>query len=242
MGAATIFGDTYSTVIMPDGKEWLASNLRRSDYGVIVPGDTEADILAYGRGYYPAEFLAWTDLPDGWRVPTEAEWNTLFVAIGATYVDESIGRWTPAGTILKKPGTDYWVATSVPGEDDYGFGVTGSGYWIGPPYFSDWQRRKTCGLASSTVIDSELINFQFASSESLLDTVQSARRVQDSLTPSVPGAYGVRLVRDVGIQGIYPAQGGVWRHANEVHVAQDGIWRKANRVFIADAGAWREVT
>jgi hypothetical protein len=52
--------------------------------------------------------------------------------------------------------------------------------------------------------------------------------------------HTIRLVRESGIQGIYPAQGGVYRHANEVHVAQDGAWRKASRVFIADAGAWRE--
>lgn len=197
VGATTLFGDIYTTGVMPDGREWLLSNLRRDDYGMIVPTDTAAEILAYGRGYLPSEFLAWTDLPDGWHVPTDAEWSTLFLSIGATYLDADGGRWASAGTLLKEAGTAHWAYTTIPGKDNFGFAVTGSGYWIGPPYYPDWQRKSRAGLASTTIINSKLINFQFISSTSSLSLVQSARRVHDSLTPSVPLRYGVRLVRDV---------------------------------------------
>lgn len=193
----TLFGDAYDTIIMPDGKEWLKTNLRRADYGMIVPGDTESDVLAYGRGYLPSEFLAWTDLPDGWHVPTENEWSALFTAIGATYLTADGGRWSPAGTLLKEAGTAHWDYTTIPGEDNFGFAVTGSGYWIGPPYYPNWERKSHAALASTTIVGSKLINFQFISGESHLALVQSARRVQDSLTPYVPMRYGVRLVRDI---------------------------------------------
>lgn len=194
MPTAMILGEEYRTVLMPDGKEWMAQNLRRSDFGMIVPGDGEAELQAYGRGYLPEEFLSWTDLPDGWHVPTKAEWESLFLSMGA-YIDAML-MWHPAGTLLKEAGTDHWNATSVPGEDTYGFGVTGSGYWIGPPYYDDWNRKSRTGLASSTTSSGNLTTYQFISGPTDLDYVESARQVNASLTPYVPPRYGVRLLRD----------------------------------------------
>jgi uncharacterized protein (TIGR02145 family) len=186
----------YESVVI-GSQEWLIDNLRRDDYGVIASIDTPADVVTYGRGYYPSEFLAWNDFLDGWHVPAESEWTTLFTEIGSTFGESYGGYWIYAGKKLKEAGTDHWVYTSSPGTDDYGFRVRGSGYWIGPPYYYDWDRKNRTGLASTTVVNNKLINFQMISGESSLDSVDGARRVQDSLTPWVSLAYAVRLVRDV---------------------------------------------
>lgn len=120
MGTATIFGDIYTTAIMPDGKEWLAQNLRTSLAPNKAPNGNEANAAVYGRLYQNDIATALT-YPDGWRVPTQAEWDDLIVACG--------GAATSGGK-LKSTGTAYWQAPNTSATDEFGFTAlpAGSGY------------------------------------------------------------------------------------------------------------------
>ena len=195
-GTADVLGTTYQTVIMPDGREWMAENLRRMDCGVSLDGDGEAELLAYGRGYTAAEFNGWSDLPNGWHVPSEAEWIALFESIGATW-SETYVYWVYGGKPLKEVGTDHWVYTTSPGTDDYGFRLTGAGTFYPYPYSS--QRDVVCNVATTTLLDGDTksVGFQFMSGESSLHLVDGARRISDTIPGSPAWHRSVRLVRDV---------------------------------------------
>lgn len=119
---ATILGDTYSTVIMPDGKEWLAENLRWTGAGQWW-GDAASDD---GDGRYYTSSEAWGVLAAalselGWHVPSLVELTSFGDALGGLSV---------AAGKLKTSGTSYWAAPNTDASDIYGFSLHGSGrYW-----------------------------------------------------------------------------------------------------------------
>lgn len=128
MGTATILGDTYQTVVMPDGKEWLAENLKWTGAGAWWNNGASND--GDGR-YYTRESAvgavssALVGTP--WRLATEAEITALAVSVGGLSV---------AGKALKTSGTTYWL-TNTGVTDAYGFGLHGAGrQWVG------WQLKK----------------------------------------------------------------------------------------------------
>lgn len=139
----TIGGRTYRTVTIGN-QEWLADNLDYKFSGLTfrdgVDGNemtTDATIsqAAY-YGYNEATYgvtgnkygllynwtavdylnnnLAELGIPDGWHVPTRAEWTALVSAVGEN-----------PGTKLKS--TTGW--SSGAGTDDYGFSAVPAGYW-----------------------------------------------------------------------------------------------------------------
>lgn len=153
-GGAVIGGRTYRTVVMPDGKEWLAENL---DYKFEYNGST----LPIGGSGSPRTPNAWyynnneTDygidgtykcgllynwdaikylddnkstLCPGWHVPTKDEWDALVTAIGGI---------STAGTVLK--ATDNSIISGFPsgwnGMDDYGFSILPAGLYGGAGNF-----------------------------------------------------------------------------------------------------------
>jgi uncharacterized protein (TIGR02145 family) len=134
-----IGGRKYKTIIMPDGKEWLAENL---DFkfckigGSGTPTTANAwyynnDETTYGwNGYKCGLLYNWhavkllndnrSELCPGWHVPTNDEWTALANAVGGT---------STAGTKLKAANVSW--ATSWGGTDDYGFGILPAGYYTG---------------------------------------------------------------------------------------------------------------
>ena len=118
----TVIGDKkYKTVIMPDGKEWLAENLdfRMSStdsyynndettygwngrkYGLLYNRTSCQAIYDYFNRFYPE-----------WRLPTEEDYNTLI-----TSVNNDV-------SLLKS--SLYW---NTPGTDNYGFNAMPTGYY-----------------------------------------------------------------------------------------------------------------
>lgn len=117
MPTATILGDTYQTVIMPDGKEWLAENLKYTGYGVWFQG--AASNNGFGRYYLkPDALLIHAMLTDGWRLPTLADTLALYAAIGSTDNGEQMA-------VQGASATTWAYAT---GTNTTGFSALSSGY------------------------------------------------------------------------------------------------------------------
>lgn len=139
IGLDVIGGKTYKTVVMPDGKEWLAENLDFKFCNIGGGGSPTTptawyyndDESTYGwNGYkcgllynwYAVKFLNdnRSELCPGWHVPTSTEWDELIISCGGASVagaklkalDDSAGPNWPSG----------WNGT-----DDYGFGILPSG-------------------------------------------------------------------------------------------------------------------
>ena len=134
VGSVTIGDKTYRTVIMPDGKEWMAENLDFKAEGIAInPNGNPSTAAAWyysnneatygweGKKYgllynwYAAAALTIA----GWHVPTDAEWTALTNAVGAN-----------PGTKLKS--TTDW--TSGNGTDNYGFSVFPAGNYNSGSY------------------------------------------------------------------------------------------------------------
>jgi len=127
-------GNSYKWIKIDD-KVWMAENLKttRYDNGDVIPDGTGAgdisgetdpeywfayeedlDIVSiYGRLY---TWYTVTDsrnvCPDGWHVPTDAEWTTLTDYLGS----ESV-----AGGKLKETGTTHWNTPNTGATNEAGF-------------------------------------------------------------------------------------------------------------------------
>ena len=137
-----VIGDkTYPTVTMPDGNEWLAVNLDFAYTGLSIPTSGASlvstpqamyydyDESTYGwDGYKCGLLYNWyavdymetnksTFFP-GWHIPSRAEWNALFEAIGTDVagkklkaIDGSAGTNWPSDW----RGTDDYQFAALPG-------------------------------------------------------------------------------------------------------------------------------
>lgn len=113
MGTATILGTTYQTVILPDGKEFTASNLMAYGTGPRYPASHVTNeslrtaLDAYGALYLWSEVLA-LPLTDGWRVPTPAEWAGILALVSnpANLKLTATGGWSEPGTPWESPNTN----------------------------------------------------------------------------------------------------------------------------------------
>ncbi len=133
-------GRTYRTVVI-GAQTWMAENLdyeykaNDSTYGNWCYGDSTDGCAKYGRLYTWAVAMdsATTGCgdsveceaaggrvqgicPDGWHLPSRAEWDVLFAAVGGSSV---------AGAALK--ASSGW--DNVNGSDAYGFSALPSGGW-----------------------------------------------------------------------------------------------------------------
>jgi len=130
-----IGGRKYKTVVMPDGKEWLAENL---DFKFCQIGGqfSSSYPLAYyynnnettygWNGYkcgllyngYACNLLESNknDLIPGWHVPSKTEWENLIAACGGVSI---------AGTKLKSVDENWFSGWN--GTDDYGFKLLPAG-------------------------------------------------------------------------------------------------------------------
>jgi uncharacterized protein (TIGR02145 family) len=99
--------------------------------------------------------------PQGWHVPSDAEWTTLATTLGGASVAGGV-----AGGKMKEPGTSNWLPPNtgadnssgfagLPGgtrQDDGIFSILGiNGYWWGVPEFDTtfgWSRFLSCTSGS----------------------------------------------------------------------------------------------
>jgi len=118
-------GNVYHTVTIGT-QVWLKENLNSVHYsdGVPVPG-----VVAYNNSDSMAAIYGllypWNDAmrnsttpgsqgvcPDGWHIPTHAEW---------TVMDNFLGGWTVAGGKLKEAGYDHWLPPNTGATNSSGF-------------------------------------------------------------------------------------------------------------------------
>jgi uncharacterized protein (TIGR02145 family) len=130
----TFNGYTYSTVILGNGQEWMAENLRTTSYanGDPIPNVTNGTQWVnlssgawchnnnntqyenpYGKLYnWYAVGDARKICPNGWHVPSDIEWNTLVNYLGGDSV---------AGGKMKSTGTQYWLSPNANATNESGF-------------------------------------------------------------------------------------------------------------------------
>lgn len=134
IGSVTIGDKTYRTVVMPDGKEWMAENLDflPSDGSIAKnpsgsPSTAAAwyynsDEATYGwegkrygllYNWYAAKALTIA----GWHLPSKTEWDALASACGGSSCGtklKSTTNWDSGN------GTDNWGFTAFPSGNYYG--------------------------------------------------------------------------------------------------------------------------
>ncbi|MEI6765805.1 MAG: fibrobacter succinogenes major paralogous domain-containing protein [Bacteroidota bacterium] len=104
-------GKKYKTITIGT-QTWMAENLNYD-----MSGSWCIDCEIYGRVYtYKA---ATTGCPNGWHLPSEAEWNVLTDAAG--------GRSVVGGN-LKEAGTGHWKAPNTGATNASGFTALPHGY------------------------------------------------------------------------------------------------------------------
>jgi uncharacterized protein (TIGR02145 family) len=67
--------------------------------------------------------------PDGWHIPSDAEWKTLEMCLGMSAVEanQSLGRGTDEGGKLKETGTEHWADPNTGATNSSGFTARGAG-------------------------------------------------------------------------------------------------------------------
>jgi uncharacterized protein (TIGR02145 family) len=133
-GAGVTFnGYTYSSIVLGNGQEWMAENLRTNSYanGDSIPnvtGATQWQSLTTGAWVHYnndsqyenpyGKLYNWYTVNDprnvcpvGWHVPTDAEWFVLTDYLGASV----------AGGKMKSPGTQYWQSLNTDATNESGF-------------------------------------------------------------------------------------------------------------------------
>jgi uncharacterized protein (TIGR02145 family) len=106
-------GQSYKTVSIGT-QTWMAQNLNYETANSYCYSDTPSNCTKYGRLYTWA--AAKTACPTGWHLPTEAEFETLFTAVGGS---------DTAGKMLKS--TRGWISGGN-GTDNYSFSALPAGY------------------------------------------------------------------------------------------------------------------
>jgi uncharacterized protein (TIGR02145 family) len=149
-GVTDIDGNNYSSVIIGD-QEWMAENLRTYRY---VNGDSIANILSdsswnatssgawcwfnhdsqydtlHGKLYNYYTVMDSRGLcPTGWRVPSEADFDSLIIFLDPSAdVDTINANCSPiAGGALKEAGTTNWLSPNSGATNSTSFTALGSG-------------------------------------------------------------------------------------------------------------------
>jgi len=146
-GLFTHEGEAYGTIEMPDGKVWMAQNLRYKTENSKCPYNkcsmfegSNPYMVAYSTTFYRLHglYYNWEEAmkacPAGWHLPTKEEWDAMVAAIGGEEVEGIALRaktedkkyagfsfFAPYGLGLK--GSDSY--------DTYGFKLLANG-WFSP--------------------------------------------------------------------------------------------------------------
>ena len=141
-------GQTYKTVTIGT-QTWMADNLNYETENSYCYDDDPSNCSKYGRLYTWAAAMdsagTWSTngkgcgylktclpiypvrgvCPEGWHLPTQSDWNTLFTAVGGVQDEDYAYRWNGAGTVLKSTGGWY---NDGNGTDAFGFSTLPAGY------------------------------------------------------------------------------------------------------------------
>jgi uncharacterized protein (TIGR02145 family) len=148
-GAGVTFdGYTYATIVLGNGQEWMAENLRTTVFanGDPIPNVTGINQWAtlttgawahynnnsqYENPY--GKLYNWYTIddqrnvcPTGWHVPTDAEWSAFI-----NYLDPNAGggnNSNTAGGKMKSTGTQYWQSPNTDATNQSGFSGLPGGY------------------------------------------------------------------------------------------------------------------
>jgi len=143
-----IDGNQYQTVKIGD-QWWMAENLKVTRYNngdtlKFVHADSSSFWEEYNNGYYSSindsiygylyNYAALADsrklAPEGWHIPSDAEWKTLEITIGMqqNQVDALAWRGTNEGEILMNKALAGWPQASLAfGSNLYGFSALPGG-------------------------------------------------------------------------------------------------------------------
>jgi uncharacterized protein (TIGR02145 family) len=114
----TKYNDGTAIPNVTDGYEW--SNLETGAAYCNYNNTTSTDTIAtYGRLYNWHAINTGKLAPNGWHVPTDAEWTTLTDYLGG----ESI-----AGGKLKETGTTHWYSPNTGATNETGFTALPGGF------------------------------------------------------------------------------------------------------------------
>jgi uncharacterized protein (TIGR02145 family) len=144
-------GNVYQTVLIGD-QCWMMENLKVTHYrnGDPIPNVTdgtewnglstgaycayendEGHVETYGRLY---NWHAVDDIrglaPEGWHVPSDAEWKQLEMYLGMSQEDADASGWrgTDEGGKLKETGTEHWPSPNSGATNESGFTALPGGY------------------------------------------------------------------------------------------------------------------
>jgi len=152
-GAGVTFnGYTYASIVLGNGQEWMAENLRTTTYanGDPIPNVTDnaqwQNLTTGAWAHYNndsqyenpyGKLYNWYTVadprnvcPTGWHVPSDAEWTIL---------SDYLGGESLAGGKMKSTGTQYWQSPNQDATNESGFSglpggfrdSNGSFYYIG---------------------------------------------------------------------------------------------------------------
>jgi uncharacterized protein (TIGR02145 family) len=137
----TYNGYTYSTIILGNGQEWMAENLRTTAYanGDPIPNvtTTQWNNLTTGAWVHYnndsqyenpyGKLYNWYTVndsrnvcPSGWHVPTDNEWST-FINYLDPNADGGNNYMNTAGSKMKSIGTQYWQSPNTDATNESGF-------------------------------------------------------------------------------------------------------------------------
>ncbi len=139
-----IDGNVYQTVLIGD-QCWMMENLKVTHYRNGDPieyvtdggtwsglstgayceyADNPSNVDTYGMLYnwYAVDTSA-NIAPEGWHVPTDAEWKQLEMYLGMSQEDADAEGWrgTDEGGKLKEAGTSHWYAPNTGATNESGF-------------------------------------------------------------------------------------------------------------------------
>lgn len=143
----TFSGHAYSSIVLGNGQEWMAENLRTAVY---ANGDPIPN-LQHGTEWINSENGAWVHYnndaqfenpygklynwhavndprnvcPAGWHVPSEDDWNEFTL-----YLDPTVATnfFNNVGGKMKSTGTQYWQSPNQGATNESGFsGLPGGG-------------------------------------------------------------------------------------------------------------------
>jgi uncharacterized protein (TIGR02145 family) len=141
-------GQNYRTIKI-GMQTWMAQNLNYESAGSYCYNDSASNCAKYGRLYTWAAAMdsagTWSSngkgcgygktcspaypvrgvCPDGWHLPTQMEWNTLFMAVGGQSIAgkklKSSSGWDSDGN-----GTDDFLFSALPAGNRFGLGGYGN--------------------------------------------------------------------------------------------------------------------
>ena len=138
----TKYNDGADITLITDNTEWDITNINGEIPAYCWYNNDEATYaMKYGALYNFYAVDTEKLCPEGWHVPTEAEWVTLETFLGGADV---------AGGKMKEEGTTNWLNENSISNNNYGFSARGSG-WREPNNGVFLGDKESAGWWSSTV-------------------------------------------------------------------------------------------